>query len=85
MGGMMPWITAKSIRGTLASWAINPFSLFCLTNLLGFCLNITHIALKAWIFRYYPQTELTRHRSDFDVHGALLDDKVQNKMSYLAV
>jgi hypothetical protein len=28
-------------------------------NLLGFCLNITHTALKASIFRNYPQTEVT--------------------------
>ena len=28
---------------------------------------------------------LPADRSDFDVHGALLDDKVQNKMSYSAV
>ena len=28
---------------------------------------------------------LPADRSDFDVHGALLDDKVQNKMSYPAV
>jgi hypothetical protein len=29
------------------------------TYFLGFCLNITHIALKASIFRNYPQTEVT--------------------------
>jgi hypothetical protein len=28
---------------------------------------------------------LPADRSDFDVHGALLDDKVQNEMSYSAV
>ncbi len=59
MGGMPPSITAKYIRETLASSAITPFSQFCLTTLLGFCLNITHIALKALIFRNYPQTEVT--------------------------
>lgn len=59
MGGLTPWITARSIRETLASWAITPFSLCCLTNSLGFCLNITHIALKASIFRNYPQIEVT--------------------------
>jgi hypothetical protein len=32
----MPWITAKSIRETLASWAITQFSQLFLTNLLGF-------------------------------------------------
>ncbi len=58
MGGLTPWITARSIRETLTSWAITPFSQCCLTNLLGFCLNITHIALKASIFRNYPQTEV---------------------------
>jgi len=41
-------------------------------GLLGFCLNITHITLKASIFRNYQQTEVT----DFDVHKPLLDDKV---------
>ena len=59
MGGMPPSITAKHIRETLASSAITPFSQFCLTNLLGFCSNITHIALKASIFRRCPQTEVT--------------------------
>ena len=39
--------------------SITPFSQFCLTNLLGFCLNITHIALKASIVRDCPQTEVT--------------------------
>ena len=37
---------------------------------------------------YYYQKDLPllpADRSDFDVHGALLDDKVQNKMSYPAV
>ena len=37
---------------------------------------------------YYYQKDLQllpADRSDFDVHGALLDDKVQNKMSYPAV
>jgi hypothetical protein len=58
-GGMPPSITAKYIRETLASSTITPFSQFCLTNLLGFCLNITHIALKASIFRNCPQTEVT--------------------------
>jgi hypothetical protein len=57
--GMPPSITAKYIRETLVSSAITPFSQFCLTNLLGFCLNITHIALKASIFRNCPQTEVT--------------------------
>ena len=59
IGGMPPSITAKYIRETLASSAITPFCQFCLTNLLGFCSNITHIALKASIFRNYPQTEVT--------------------------
>ena len=59
MGGMTHSITEKYIRETLASSAITPFSQFCLTNLLGFCLNITHIAFKASIFRNYPQTEVT--------------------------
>ena len=58
IGGMPPSITAKYIRETLASLAITPFSQFCLTNLLGFCLNITHIALKASIFRNYKHTEV---------------------------
>ena len=37
---------------------------------------------------YYFQKDLPllpADRSDFDVHGALLDDKVQNKMSYPVV
>ncbi len=59
MLGMPPSITAKYIRETLASSAITPFSQYCLTNLLGFCLNITHIALKASIFLTCPQTEVT--------------------------
>ena len=45
--------------GQPANSAITPFCQFCLTNLLGFCLNITHIALKALIFRNCPQTEVT--------------------------
>ncbi len=57
--GMPPSITAKYIRETLASSAITPFCQFCLINLLGFCLNITHIALRAWTFRNCPQTEVT--------------------------
>jgi hypothetical protein len=36
-----------------------PILSYCLTNLLGFCLNITHIALRASIFRNCPQTEVT--------------------------
>ncbi len=32
--------------------------------LLGFCLNITHIALKASVFRNYPQTEVTLMNKD---------------------
>ena len=59
MRGMPPSITAKYIKGTLAGSAITPFSQYSLTNLLGFCLNITHIALKASIFRNCPQTEVT--------------------------
>jgi hypothetical protein len=43
--------------GKLGNYPI--LSQFCLTNLLGFCLNFTHIALKASIFRNYPQTEVT--------------------------
>ncbi len=44
----------KIHQGNAGSSAISPFSQFCLTNLRGFCLNITHIALKASIFRKYP-------------------------------
>jgi hypothetical protein len=64
----MPLITTKSGREMLASWGRMTFSLFCLTSLQGFCLSFTLIDLKASISPSYPQTE--------DVHGALLDDKV---------
>jgi hypothetical protein len=62
-GDSMPLITAKSGREMLASWARMKFSLFCLTSLRGFCSFFTLIFLPA-------------DRCDFDVHGALLDDKV---------
>ncbi len=80
-GYSTPWITAKYIRETLASWAITKFSQFCRTNLLGFCLNHSHR------FESLDLPQLSAERSEFDVHGALLDDndKVQNKISYSVV
>ena len=50
------------------------------TKLLGFCLNITHIALKAWIFRYYPQTEVTLMCTE---HFLMI--RYKQKLSYSAV
>ena len=44
---MMPSITAKSSKGTLAVWETIPSSLCCQTNLLGFCLSFMLFGLKA--------------------------------------
>ena len=44
---MMPSITAKSSKGTLAVWETIPSSLCCQTNLLGFCLSFMLFSLKA--------------------------------------
>jgi hypothetical protein len=56
-----------------ASWARMTFSLFRLTNLQGFCSSLTLIDLK---LENLDLPFLPADRSDFDVHGALLDDKV---------
>ena len=72
MGGVTPWITARSIRKTLASWAITP--------------SVLPDKFARFLFEYHSHhfesldlPELPADRSDFDVHGALLDDKVQDK------
>jgi hypothetical protein len=51
-------------------------SLCCLINSLDFCLSFTLVDLK---YLYYPLVLplLPDDRSQFDVHGALEDDKVK--------
>jgi hypothetical protein len=74
MGDSMPLITAKSGREMLASWGSMKFSLFCLTSLQGFCSNFTLIDNDR--FESLDLPFIPADRSDFDVHRALLHDKV---------
>jgi hypothetical protein len=99
MGGMPPSITAKYIRETLASSAITPFCQFCLTNLhqgnagkLGNypILSVLPDKVARFLFEYHSHRfesldlpHLPADRSNFDVHGALLDDKVQTNCNTL--
>jgi len=59
---MPPSITAKYIKETLASLEITPWFLF---------------EFHSHRFESLDLPPLPADRSDFDVHGALLDDKVQ--------
>ena len=68
----------KIHQGNAGELGNYPILSVCLTNLLAFCLNITHIALKG-----LDLPQLPADRSDFDVHGALLDDKVQTNCNAL--
>jgi hypothetical protein len=72
MEGLMPLITARSSIGMLVHWVPMLSSLCCLINLRGFYLSFTLVDLKVLIYQYFPDD-----RSDFDVHGALGDDKVK--------
>ncbi len=70
----MPLITARSSTGTLVLWVHNLSTLCCQTNLLGFCLSFTLVDLKLWNL---DLPALPDHRSQFDVHGTLEDNKVK--------
>jgi hypothetical protein len=63
MTDTMPLITARSSTGMLVRWEPTPSSLCYLLNSLGFCLSFTLV-------------DLPDDWSQFDVHGALEDDKV---------
>ncbi len=67
MADTMPFITARSSRGMLVRWVPIQSSLCCLINLLGFCLSFESLDLPV----------LPDDQSEFDVHGALEDDKVK--------
>ena len=56
MAVTMHLITARSRTGMLVHWVTMQSSLCCQTNSQGFCLSITLVDLKLWIFLQYRTT-----------------------------
>ena len=56
MAVSMHLITARSRTGMLVHWVSMQSSLCCQTNSQGFCLSITLVDLKLWIFLQYRTT-----------------------------
>ena len=56
MAVSMHLITARSRTGMLVHWVSVQSSLCCQTNSQGFCLSITLVDLKLWIFLWYRTT-----------------------------
>ena len=78
MGDLMPLITAKSGREMLASWA---------RSATYDILSVLHDKFARFLFEFYAYRFkglalplIPADISDFDVHGALLDDKVQKHL-----
>ena len=69
---MMPSITAKSSKGTLAVWETIPSSLCCQTKFARFLFEFHAVRFESLDLPLIPADQ-----SDFDVHAALDDDKVK--------